>query len=59
MCCAVLQGNALAWERWAYTFAQLRQLAALAPYLPAQAPRPKPSTYDMVLRSFLLAPAGR
>ena len=53
-----LQTNALAWERWVYTFAQLRQLPALVPYLPVDIPRLKPGTYDMVLRAFLLAPAG-
>lgn len=48
----------MAWERWVYTFAQLRQLAALAPHLPARQPQLKPTTCDMVLRSFLLSPAG-
>jgi hypothetical protein len=48
----------MAWERWAFTFAQLRQLAALAPHLPTESPRLKPSTYDLVLSSFLLHPSG-
>lgn len=95
------QDNALAWERWVYTFAQARQLAAfalgfgcccvikqdpasrclpgssckalnpnlnlvlqarqlavLAPVLPTDEPRLKPSTYDMVLAALLLHPAG-
>lgn len=53
-----LQGNALAWERWAFTFAQLRALPALAPHLPTQEPQLKASTYDLVLSSALLHPAG-
>ncbi|KAL4447636.1 hypothetical protein ABPG75_004855 [Micractinium tetrahymenae] len=53
----VLKANELAWERWVYTFAQARQLAALAPRLPTADPRLKPSTYDMVLSSLLLHPA--
>ena len=52
------QGNALAWERWVYTFAQLRQLAVLAPVLPTESPQLKAATYDMVLASFLLNPSG-
>ena len=52
------QDNELAWERWAYTFAQARQLAALAPVLPTDQPRLKPSTYDMVAASLLLHPTG-
>ncbi|KAI3429426.1 hypothetical protein D9Q98_005520 [Chlorella vulgaris] len=53
----VLRGSPMAWERWAFTFAQLRQLAALAPHLPTESPRLKPSTYDLVLSSFLLHPS--
>ena len=52
------QDRPLAWERWAYTFAQLRQLAALAPHLPTEAPQLKPATYGMVLSSLLLHPSG-
>jgi len=33
------QGDATAWERWVYLFAQLRQLPALAPHLPTARPR--------------------
>ena len=58
LCPRVLRGNELAWERWAHTFAAQRQLAALARYLPTHAPRLKPATYDMVLASLLLHPAG-
>jgi len=55
-----MQANALAWERWVYLFAQSRQLAALARFLPTGDPPPelKPTTYDMVLSSLLLHPAG-
>lgn len=34
-----MQGDATAWERWVYLFAQLRQLPALAPHLPTAHPR--------------------
>ena len=53
-----MQTNALAWERWAFSFAQARQLAALAPVLPTHEPQLKQSIYDMVLSSMLLNPAG-
>ena len=33
------QGDATAWERWVYLFAQLRQLPVLAPHLPTANPR--------------------
>jgi len=36
---APAQGDATAWERWVYLFAQLRQLPALAPHLPTARPR--------------------
>lgn len=57
LCPRVLKANELAWERWAYLFAQARQLAALAPQLPTEDPRLKSSTYDMVLSALLLNPA--
>ena len=40
-----------------YVFAQLRQLPALAPYIPTKEPRLRQTAYEMVLHSFLLAPA--
>ncbi|PSC74814.1 vacuolar sorting-associated 41-like protein [Micractinium conductrix] len=57
LCPRVLKTNALAWERWAFSFAQARQLAALAPVLPTHEPQLKQSIYDMVLSSMLLNPA--
>ncbi len=33
------QGDATAWERWVYLFAQLRQLPVLATHLPTANPR--------------------
>lgn len=50
------QGDALAWERWVYTFARLRQLPALAQHLPAGAPALGHAAYDLVLNAFLLSP---
>ncbi len=40
-----------------YLFAQLRQLSALAPYIPTHSPRLRQTAYEMVLHAFLLAPA--
>lgn len=40
-----------------YVFAQLRQLPALAPYIPTKEPRLRQTAYEMVLHSFLLSPA--
>ena len=53
----VLQKDATAWERWVYLFAQLRQLAVLAPRLPTKDPQLRGSAYEMVLHAFLLSPA--
>lgn len=39
-----------------YTFAQQRQLPALAAHIPTEAPELRPSAYEMVLHAFLLAP---
>lgn len=51
-----LQKDATAWERWVYLFAQLRQLAVLAPVLPTADPQLRGSAYEMVLHAFLLSP---
>ena len=48
----------MSWERWAFTFAQVRGLSALAPHLPTESPQLKAATYDLVLSSFLLHPSG-
>ena len=55
-CMPFLQGDAAAWERRVYTFAQQRQLPALAAYIPTETPELRPSAYEMVLHAFLLAP---
>jgi hypothetical protein len=51
-----VQKDATAWERWVYLFAQLRQLAVLAPVLPTSDPQLRGSAYEMVLHAFLLSP---
>ena len=51
------QDDAAGWERWVYLFAQLRQLPALAPYIPTKEPRLRQTAYEMVLHAFLLSPA--
>ena len=40
-----------------YLFAQLRQLPALAPFIPTKEPRLRQTAYEMVLHAFLLSPA--
>ncbi|BDA42740.1 Vacuolar protein sorting-associated protein 41 homolog [Coccomyxa sp. Obi] len=57
VCSRLLKDNAAGWERWVYVFAQLRQLPALAPYIPTKEPRLRQTAYEMVLHSFLLSPA--
>lgn len=52
-----MQDDAAGWERWVYLFAQLRQLPALAPYIPTAEPRLRQTAYEMVLHAFLLSPA--
>jgi len=51
-----VQDDAAGWERWVYLFAQLRQLPALAPYIPTKEPRLRQTAYEMVLHAFLLSP---
>lgn len=45
------------WERQVYLFAQRRQLAALALYIPTKDPRLRGTAYRMVLDAFLLSAA--
>lgn len=40
-----------------YSFAKLRQLSVLAPFLPTSEPQLRGSAYEMVLHAFLLSPA--
>lgn len=58
MCPALLRGSAEAWERWVFHFAHLRQLPALAPYIPTVAPELRPTCYDVVLNGLLAVDAG-
>ena len=48
------QDNAAAWERWVYTFAQMRQLPAMAPHIPIEHPTLRQTAYEMMLHAFLL-----
>lgn len=50
------QGKAAAWERAVHSFGQRRQLPALAPHVPVEEPRLRPTAYEMVLAALLLAP---
>lgn len=54
---AWFQDDAISWERYVYLFAQLRQLAVLAPKIPTSDPQLRGSAYEMVLHAFLLSPA--
>jgi len=53
LCPRLLQGNAAAWERWVYMFAQVRQLPLLAPHIPVEEPRLRSTAYEVVLSSLL------
>jgi len=53
LCPRLLQGNAAAWERWVYMFAQVRQLPTLAPHIPVEEPRLRTTAYEVVLSSLL------
>eukprot|EP00192_Tetraselmis_astigmatica_P002353 CAMPEP_0117695968 /NCGR_PEP_ID=MMETSP0804-20121206/28429_1 /TAXON_ID=1074897 /ORGANISM="Tetraselmis astigmatica, Strain CCMP880" /LENGTH=974 /DNA_ID=CAMNT_0005510089 /DNA_START=546 /DNA_END=3468 /DNA_ORIENTATION=+ len=57
LCPRLLQGNAAAWERWVYMFAQARQLPVLAPFIPVEEPRLRTTAYEVVLSSFLTSTA--
>ncbi|KFM22706.1 Vacuolar protein sorting-associated protein 41-like protein [Auxenochlorella protothecoides] len=52
----LLQGRALAWERWVHVFAGARELRRLAPHLPVSEPQLRTRTYDMVLQALLVSP---
>lgn len=57
LCPDLLKGDASMWERQVYLFAQRRQLAALALYIPTKDPRLRGTAYRMVLDAFLLSAA--
>jgi hypothetical protein len=47
LCPKLLKGNAAAWERWVFHFAHLRQLPALAPYIPTANPQLRETVYEV------------
>ena len=47
LCPKLLKGNAAAWERWVFHFASLRQLPALAPYIPTANPQLRETVYEV------------
>ncbi|CAM9135694.1 unnamed protein product [Discosporangium mesarthrocarpum] len=53
-CPTLLEGDVTAWERWIYGFAQRRQLASVAPYVPVSKPRLPPAVYEVVLEHLLM-----
>lgn len=57
LCPELLQSDVAAWERQIYTFAQHRKLPLLASFIPTSKPQLRQQAYEMVLMSFLVAPA--
>ncbi|KAK9800354.1 hypothetical protein WJX73_009236 [Symbiochloris irregularis] len=57
LCPSLFKGDAAAWERWVFLFAQRRHLGALAMYIPTKDPRLRGTAYRMVLDAFLLQPS--
>lgn len=53
LCVKILGKNKAMWEEEVYKFSQLRQLKAIAPYLPRDDPKLAPGVYEMVLNEFL------
>ncbi|MCO5553723.1 hypothetical protein L7F22_007249 [Adiantum nelumboides] len=57
LCPKLLRGSAAAWERCVFQFAQLRQLPALAPYIPTSNPQLRDTAYEIVLNALITNPA--
>ncbi|KAL5715636.1 Vacuolar protein sorting-associated protein 41 [Ranunculus cassubicifolius] len=49
LCPKLLRGSASAWERWVFSYAQLRQLPVLVPYIPVDNPRLRDTAYEVAL----------
>ncbi|KAL5709701.1 Vacuolar protein sorting-associated protein 41 [Ranunculus cassubicifolius] len=49
LCPKLLRGSTSAWERWVFSYAQLRQLPVLVPYIPIDNPRLGDTAYEVAL----------
>ncbi|CAB4404044.1 unnamed protein product [Rhizophagus irregularis] len=52
-CERILKDNRELWEKWVFTFANLRQLQAITPYIPFEKPQLSSTVYEMVFAHFL------
>ncbi|XP_071158448.1 vacuolar protein sorting-associated protein 41 homolog [Mytilus edulis] len=59
LCVKILSKNKDSWEEQVYKFAKIKQLKAIAPYIPRENPVLDPAIYEMVLLEFLLSDAER
>ena len=59
LCLKILGKNKDSWEEEVYKFAQIKQLKAIASYLPRENPVLDPAIYEMVLNEFLLTDSER
>lgn len=53
----VVQKDAIAWEQWVYSFAAVRQLVVLAPFIPTADPQLRTGAYELVLENLLRVPS--
>ncbi|CAI2161428.1 16876_t:CDS:10 [Funneliformis geosporum] len=52
-CNKILKNNANLWEKWVFTFANLKHLHEISPYIPNTNPKLSSTVYEMVLAHFL------
>ncbi|XP_041366904.1 vacuolar protein sorting-associated protein 41 homolog [Gigantopelta aegis] len=53
LCIKILGKKKALWEAEVFKFAKIKQLRAIAPYLPREDPKLSPAVYEMVLNEFL------
>ncbi|KAL1923384.1 uncharacterized protein VTP21DRAFT_8364 [Calcarisporiella thermophila] len=53
VCSKVLGSDKQLWEQWIFTFGEMKQLKAIAPYIPIENPQLTSTVYEMVLAFFL------
>ncbi|KAL5007431.1 hypothetical protein ScPMuIL_016237 [Solemya velum] len=59
LCVKILGKNKDLWETEVYKFTKIKQLKAIAPYLPRIEPQLSPAIYEMVLNEFILTDCER
>ncbi|RKO93321.1 hypothetical protein BDK51DRAFT_11338, partial [Blyttiomyces helicus] len=53
MCPRILREDPTLWEQWVYRFAEMKQIAAIRPFLPVEQPQLSSTVYEIVLVYFL------